>query len=152
MTVMTSAAERATTARQMAGLALVALQRPIPELGTAWDRAAVFLARQAIENAVAAAWLAAGVDETSLQELDHTTRLRGLPALIGDRSLAEDAGLAWRQASRACHHAANRVPCPPDEIRRWAALAAALADSAAGTATNGQDERSCRKRMVSPSQ
>jgi hypothetical protein len=57
---MMSAAERATTAREVAGLALVALERPVPELGTAWDRAAVFLARQAIENAVAAAWLAPG--------------------------------------------------------------------------------------------
>jgi hypothetical protein len=83
-----------------------------------------------------------GVDKTSVQELDHATRLRGLPALIEDRCLAEDAGLAWRHATRACHHAANRVPCPPDDIRRWAALAAALADIAAGTARKKQDDKS----------
>lgn len=127
-----SAAERATTAREVAGLALVALEHPISALGAAWDRAAAFLARQAIENAVAAAWLAAGVDKTRLRELDHATRLRGLPALTGDRCLAEDVGLAWRHASRACHHAANRVPCPPDDIRRWAALATALAEVTVG--------------------
>jgi hypothetical protein len=70
-----------------------------PAWGTSWGRAAAFLARQALEQAVSTAWLG-GLAE--LSTASFSDQLVCLPLLLGDEEAAR-ARQAWYALSRACH-------------------------------------------------
>jgi hypothetical protein len=68
--------------------------------GAAWQRAAAFLGRQALEAAVRDVWddIAPGVGESSM-----AAQLVCLPFYVEDAEMARQARQCWYALSSACH-------------------------------------------------
>ncbi len=84
--------------------------------GRSWARAAAFLTRTALEDAVATLWSG---PLTSLRATSTSSQLLCLPTYLGDDDLARRVHATWAQLSTACHAHAYELPPTVGELRRW---------------------------------
>ena len=90
--------------------------RPDPELDGVWPRAAAFLARQALEDAVDQMW------ERNLPDMRYASRATQLACLgyaSPDRELTDGVRVAWHALSRACHHHQYELAPTAPELEMW---------------------------------
>ena len=92
------------------------LSRPDPRTAGIWPRAAVLLARQALEAALDELWRrrAPGVEQCSAR-----AQLLCLPEYLRQGDLAARVSNAWTGLSRACHHHVYELPPTAAELDRW---------------------------------
>jgi hypothetical protein len=81
-----------------------------------WPRAAVLLARQALEVGLKTCWSAKahGVEECSIR-----AQLLCLGAYLGDEPLARHSAQAWAALSRAAHCHPYELPPTREELSGW---------------------------------
>jgi hypothetical protein len=81
-----------------------------------WPRAAAFLGRQALEEALDDLW---SRKAPALRQASTTCQLLCLPAFISDRELAGRAAHAWGALTHACHHHPYELSPTAEELDRW---------------------------------
>ncbi len=81
-----------------------------------WPRAAAFLARQALEDALDLLWQQ---DLPGLEFASTRTQLLCLSFLAPDPSIADDVRSAWTTLSRACHHHQYELAPTAAELATW---------------------------------
>jgi hypothetical protein len=81
-----------------------------------WPRAAAFLARQALEAALAELWAnqASGLEQASFR-----TQLLCLRAFLGNDALAGRVNHAWWALTRVCHYHPYELSPNWDELSGW---------------------------------
>lgn len=92
------------------------VNRPDPNMDGVWPRAAAFLARQALEDAIDEMW------DRNLPDLRHANRSTQLACLgyaSPDRSLTDSIKIAWHALSRACHHHHYELAPTAPELEMW---------------------------------
>jgi hypothetical protein len=91
------------------------LERPYPKLAGLWQRTAVFLARQALEGAVADALArrAPGAEKASAR-----AQFLCLPSYVST-PVAQEAAYLWGVLSRACHQHPYELSPASEELTRW---------------------------------
>lgn len=92
------------------------VERPDPELDGIWPRAAAFLARQALEDAIDRLW------ERNLPDMRRASRATQLACLgyaTPDRELTDGVRVAWHALSRACHHHQYELAPTAPELHLW---------------------------------
>ena len=80
-----------------------------------WPRAAAFLTRQAMEEAMRRLWLERA---PGTQATPFTTQLLCLHEYL-DPEIAERAAFAWGALSEACHHHGYSLPPTANNLLRW---------------------------------
>ncbi len=81
-----------------------------------WPRAAAFLIRQALEDALDELWA------TNLPGMERASRASQLACLAyasPDRRLADNVRIAWSALSRACHHHSYELAPTAPELENW---------------------------------
>lgn len=98
-----------------------------PDAGPAgvWPRAAAFLARQALEDALDRTWrrLLPGMDRAS-----RASQLACLAFASPDPELAWAVRSAWHWLSRACHHHQYELAPTAPELDHWISQVEMLVD------------------------
>lgn len=89
---------------------------PAAGWGPAWPRAAAFLARQALEDAVSRVW--AG-PTAGMQKANVTAQLVSLPFFLEDRGLASRVRQCWAALSNACHAHPYELAPTVGELEGW---------------------------------
>jgi hypothetical protein len=92
------------------------LETPSSSSSGWWSRAAVLLARQALEARLAELVSAKGGDP---RDAPFTAQLLVLPELLGDAELAGRVAWAWTALSRASHHHGYELAPTSSEVARW---------------------------------
>ena len=90
--------------------------RPDPDLDGVWPRAAAFLARQALEDALDQLW------DRNLPDMRYASRSSQLACLgyaTPDRELTDGIKAAWHALSRACHHHHYELAPTAPELEMW---------------------------------
>jgi hypothetical protein len=89
-----------------------------PDAGPAgvWPRAAAFLARQALEEALDRLWDARLPD---MRRASRATQLACLSVASSDLELASEVRAAWHALSRACHHHQYELAPTAPELEAW---------------------------------
>jgi hypothetical protein len=109
--------ELLTAARRLIG-------RPDAATAGVWPRAAAFLARQALELAMAALW-AAQPQAAGLAECTTRSQLLCLTAYL-DQDTATRAAYLSAALSNACHHHSYELAPTATELTGWLAEASQL--------------------------
>ena len=114
-----------TPAQALLAEASALVQRSDQGTSGLWPRAAVLLARQAIEVALATMWASKhlGVQDTSLR----AQFLCAVPEL--GRSAAGQGYHTWSALSQAAHHHPYELAPTADEVRAWFEGAAAFIEA-----------------------
>lgn len=81
-----------------------------------WPRAAAFLTRQALEEAVDEVWRARGV---ALERADARAQFLCLDVYLRDSELAARCRYVWAALSRACHHHPYELAPTASELQGW---------------------------------
>lgn len=81
-----------------------------------WPRAALLLARQALELAVDDVWRRR---EPGLEHCSARAQFLCLGPYLGDDSLAREAHVAWYAMSDGCHYRPYELPPTAEELARW---------------------------------
>ena len=84
--------------------------------GGIWPRAAAFLTRQALEEALADLWRST---HPAMEHTSWSTQLACLPEVVDDPSLILDVRSAWASLSRACHYHHYELDPTHAELERW---------------------------------
>ena len=84
--------------------------------GGAWPKAAAFLGRQALEDAVDRLW---AEKAPALIDCSTTIQLICLPFYLGDQDLAYRAGQCWYSLSAACHAHPYELAPTVSELASW---------------------------------
>jgi hypothetical protein len=84
--------------------------------GPAWPRAAAFLARQALEDAVRSAWHGSAYQ---MRGCNMAAQLVSLPFYLGDRDLARRVRECWYSLSNACHAHPYQLAPTVAELEGW---------------------------------
>lgn len=92
---------------------LVLASREEPGL---FQRAAVLLARQALESSLRVFWVQHSPD---LQRVSTRAQLAGLAVFLAAGPTAGDAAQLWNALSRACHYDDNYLSPSPTEVEDW---------------------------------
>jgi len=87
--------------------------------GSSWARAAAFLTRRAIEDAVDAVYSG---PLTAVRTCPVSTKLICLPRYLGDVDLAGEVHAAWAQLSVACHAHPYELDPTLAELHGWIAV------------------------------
>lgn len=89
-----------------------------PDIGPAgvWPRAAAFLARQALEEALDELWLG---NMPGVEMASRASQLACLSYASADRELADGVRIAWSALSRACHHHPYELAPTAGELDHW---------------------------------
>ena len=87
--------------------------RPNPATAGLWPRAAAFMARQALESALASLW---GERAHGLEVCSMRAQLLCLEEILSDRSIAAHTRSAWGSLTRACHHHPYELPPTAAEL------------------------------------
>ena len=87
-----------------------------PETGGVWPRAAVFLARQALEVTLKTYWSAVA---PGVEECPERAQLLCLGRYLSDPPLAGRAHQVWAALSRASHHHPYDLSPTRDELHTW---------------------------------
>jgi hypothetical protein len=106
--------------RELLDAARELVDRATPSLAGLWPRAAALLARQALESALDALWVARapGIEAASAR-----AQLSCLPDYLPDRALAAEVAYTWVVLSAACHHHAYELGPTEAELQsRFAVL------------------------------
>lgn len=103
------------TPQQLAAGARKALE-PAAAWGSAWPRAAAFLARQALEDAVAEIWHG---PSAAMRNANFTAQLISLPYFLADKSLAGQVRQCWHSLSNACHAHPYELSPTVAELTSW---------------------------------
>jgi hypothetical protein len=90
--------------------------RPLAGWGPAWPRAAAFLARQALEDAVRQAW---GGPAAGMGNCNMTAQLVSLPFFLEDRQLGTRVRQCWASLSSACHAHPYELAPTVAELEGW---------------------------------
>jgi hypothetical protein len=84
--------------------------------GGLWPRAALLLARQALESALDRLWQRR---EPALEPCSTRAQFLCLAPYLGDAALAREAHAAWHAMSRGCHYRPYELPPTAEELARW---------------------------------
>ncbi len=103
-------------ALDLLGAARMLVDRPGEGTAGLWPRAAVLLARQALEVALKTYWSWAAL---GMEECTARAQLLCLGRFLGDPGLAGRAYDVWAALSRASHHHAYDLPPTQDELHGW---------------------------------
>jgi len=98
-----------TTAREL-------VSRPDPDLDGVWPRAAAFVARQALEDALDRVW---PFELEGIRRAGRATQLACLHHASPDRELTDGVRTAWHALSRACHHHQYELAPTAAELNMW---------------------------------
>lgn len=117
------APEEQTAARALLASACALVEHDDAGSRGLWPRAAVLLARQAVEVAMKTywSWAAMGMEACSAR-----AQFLCLGRFLNDPALAGRAHEAWGALSRASHHHPYELPPTLDELRGWFDIAATL--------------------------
>jgi hypothetical protein len=113
----------------LAGARTVVTRRSSATRGV-WARAAVLLARQALEQAIVER-------EPRLADAPGRVRMLALRALVDDGALAGEAAQVWGALSRATHHHDYELPPTAVELDAWFADVERLLDALAPADAGG---------------
>lgn len=102
-----------------------------------WPRASAFLARQALELAMAQLWDRWGLE---MGGVSARAQLLCFEAYAKDEVLAEEVRHAWWALSRASHHHPFELAPTLGELERWFATVARLAAQLDEVATPADDD------------
>jgi hypothetical protein len=91
------------------------LERPDARTAGLWPRAAAFLTRQALEQALDER----RVQAPALSQVPTSAQLICLREYLDDPALAADLRHAWSALSTACHHHPYEMPPTAAELRQW---------------------------------
>jgi hypothetical protein len=91
------------------------VQRPRSGTVGLWPRAAAFLARRALEEALDRLWL---IRAPGLERASARAQLACLPDYLGDPALAWEVVFTWSALSSACHHHAYELAPTAAELQR----------------------------------
>lgn len=103
------------TPQQLAAGARKALE-PAAAWGAAWPRAAAYLARQALEDAVESTWHG---PEIAMRSANRGAQLVSLPFYLGDPDLARRVRQCWHSLSHACHAHPYELSPTVAELTGW---------------------------------
>jgi len=92
---------------------------PDRTLGASRYLAAVFLLRQALEDALDRYWEAI---EPGLEDCAGRIQMVSLPAYLDDESAARDVVYCWNRLSSASHHDAYELPPSQQEFDHYLAV------------------------------
>jgi hypothetical protein len=92
------------------------VNRADPDLDGVWPRAAAFLARQALEDAVDRLW---DQNLPGMRRASRATQLACLGYATPDRELTDGVRVAWHALSRACHHHQYELAPTAAELEMW---------------------------------
>jgi hypothetical protein len=92
------------------------LSRSDPDTSGLWPRAAAFLGRQALEDAMVWVWV---TRTPGLEECSKRAQLLCLPQYLEDEDLAESASHVYGRLSLACHHHPYELSPTADELTAW---------------------------------
>jgi hypothetical protein len=90
--------------------------RPSGGWGRAWPRAAAFLARQALEDAVRLVWQG---PTAGMRKCSAFAQLVSLPFYLEDRGLAERVRQCWSALTTACHAHPYELAPAVSELEGW---------------------------------
>lgn len=88
------------------------LEKPVDDPGMA-ERAAAFLARQALEELTAAALVRFGLGE----RVDFTSQLICLQGIMADKDLAKETAAVWGTLSTVVHHDGLELSPTESEVK-----------------------------------
>jgi hypothetical protein len=108
--------DNSTVARELLAAARSLVDRPVDDTRGLWPRAAVLLARQALEVTLKTYWSAKapGVEESSMR-----AQLLCLGPWMSDEPLARRANHVWGALSVASHHHPYELTPTRDELIAW---------------------------------
>jgi hypothetical protein len=108
--------EQDTVARRLLAAARHVADRPAVETRGLWPRAAVLLARQALEVALKTYWsaIAPGVEQASMR-----AQLLCLGPSLSDDSVGRRANHVWGVLSRASHYHPYDLTPTREELATW---------------------------------
>jgi len=86
------------------------------DFGSSWSRAAAFLTRRALEDAVDGIYTGPLL---GVRECPTSTKLLCLPRYLGDAELAREVHATWAQLSTACHAHPYELDPTLAELQRW---------------------------------
>ena len=92
------------------------LSRPDPGTTGLWPRAAAFLGRQALEDAMSWVW---PTRAPGLENCSKRAQLLCLPEFLDDEALAESAAHVYGRLSAACHHHDYELSPTASELNAW---------------------------------
>jgi hypothetical protein len=92
-------------------------ERPAAATAGLWPRAAAFLARQALEGALAQLWESSPAT-AGLSRCTTRSQLACLPAVL-DASTARQVAYVWAALTAACHHHAYELAPTAAELTGW---------------------------------
>jgi hypothetical protein len=113
------------TPEELLAAAMRLIERSDATAAGLWPRAAVLLARQALELAVASLW-AADPQASGLSESSMRSQMLCLTAYL-DPDTATRAAYLYAALSRACHYHSYELAPTAAELNRWLKEAAQLA-------------------------
>jgi hypothetical protein len=90
--------------------------QPSAGWGPAWPRAAAFLARQALEDAVDRVWHESA---TGMRDCSAAAQLVSLPFYLDDPDLAKGVRQCWCSLSSACHAHPYELAPTVSELEGW---------------------------------
>jgi hypothetical protein len=90
--------------------------QPSAGWGSAWPRAAAFLARQALEDAVAMVWHG---QVLPMRSANATAQMVSLPFYLADQDLAKRVRQCWSSLSNACHAHPYELAPTVSELEGW---------------------------------
>jgi len=83
-----------------------------------WPRAATYLARQALEEAIDEFWRRGDAAIATLNDCSMETQMACLPQFL-DPVLARQVGYVWTALSGACHFHPYELGPTAEELDRW---------------------------------
>lgn len=86
------------------------------DFGSSWSRAAAFLTRRALEDAVDGVY---NGPLLAIRACPMSTKLLCLPRYLGDANLAREVHATWAQLSTACHAHPYELDPTIGELQRW---------------------------------
>jgi hypothetical protein len=86
------------------------------DYGTSWARAAAFLTRQALEDAIDTIYTGPLL---GIRACPTSTKLICLPYYLGEVNLARELHATWAQLSTACHAHPYELDPTVAELQRW---------------------------------
>ena len=92
------------------------LTRPDPGTTGLWPRAAAFLGRQALEDAMSWCWMSRA---PGLEDCSKRAQLLCLPEFLEDEDLAGSAAHVYGRLSLACHHHPYELSPTASELSAW---------------------------------
>jgi hypothetical protein len=90
--------------------------QPSAGWGPAWPRAAAFLARQALEDAIRDVWFGSAY---RMRYCNTAAQLISLPFYLDDEDLARRARDCWYSLSNACHAHPYELAPTVGELEGW---------------------------------